>query len=58
MPTSPTKIEDIYIKLRENNEIQEDRLIELIKELINRALADPFDNNFTNRLKRRSMSSS
>lgn len=48
----PNKIEDIYNKLRQYNELQEDRLIELIKELINRALCEPFDNNFTNRLKR------
>ena len=27
----PNKIQDIYVKLRENNELQEDRLIELIK---------------------------
>ena len=27
----PNKIEDLYIKLREYNEFQEDRLIELIK---------------------------
>jgi hypothetical protein len=32
--------------------MNEYRLIELIKELINRFLSEPFDNNFTNRLKK------
>ncbi len=34
------------------NEIQEDRLIDLIKDIINRVLTDPFNNYFTNALKR------
>jgi hypothetical protein len=48
----PLQIEDLYKKLQEHNEFQEDRLLELIKELINRCLTDPFNNNFTNTLKR------